>query len=118
MATGAETGRRLAMVLFVLAVCVTLVLSLLPPSQLPAGSVNDKLAHAVTHAALAMLWLFGRRRPQLLPAFVGLGLLGLLVEGLQSLTGYRHAEVLDVVANLAGTASGCLLWYLAIGHRN
>lgn len=111
MPTGMETKRRVALALFVASVAGMLVLSLVPPAQLPSAGINDKVSHALTHALLALLWFTSRRQPRMVSGLAGLAVLGILVEGLQSLTGYRHAEGLDVAANLLGTATGSLIWH-------
>ncbi|MBL4782161.1 MAG: hypothetical protein JKX92_07960 [Porticoccaceae bacterium] len=41
---------------------------------------------------------------------------GLLIEGLQSLTGYRSAELGDMLANATGLGLGCLLLSLVAGR--
>ena len=69
--------------------------------------------HAMTFAVLAMLGCsaYPERKVQVL---LGLLAYGVLIELLQSLTDYRMAEALDVVADGVGILVGwtftCLLW--------
>jgi VanZ family protein len=86
------------------------VLSLIP---IPAESVpgGDKVAHLVTYAALgAWFSLLVDRAAQLVWSVAGLIGFGVLMEGLQALTGYRFAEWADVVANTSGVLLGTLFY--------
>lgn len=90
--------------------------SLLPlPFRISAHHL-DKLWHGLTYACM-MFWfvqLYGRSRNWILAlGFIGLGI---LVEGLQSLTGYRTAEVADAVANSIGVAVGWGLFQTPLGR--
>lgn len=84
--------------------------SLLPSAALPGLPFPgaDKLQHLLGYAALSgyAAMLFADRRAQDRAA-VGLVLLGLAIEGAQwGLTASRSADLLDLLANLAGVASG------------
>jgi VanZ family protein len=93
---------------FFICLAVVLALSLMPPEPLPTTGW-DKANHALAFAVLAML---GCRSYPGRQVSVLLGLLayGVLIEFLQSLTGYRTAELLDVVADGVGLVIG---WPLA-----
>jgi VanZ family protein len=86
-------------------------LSLAPHPPEPPLSFNgiDKLEHALAYAML-MLWfcqLYGERRVRLFLAFVAMGI---GIEILQGLSGYRYFEYADMLANASGVLIG---WGLA-----
>lgn len=88
-------------------VLVVVVLSLAPRLPEPGVEHLDKLHHLVAYFVL-MNWFaqlhagFGAR------AGLGAGFaaLGLILEWLQGLSGYRDASALDAMANTAGVALG------------
>lgn len=86
-------------------------LSLTPsPLDLKLGlPAQDKLGHFLAYALLA--WWFGQIYPSRLQGFwaVFLVFLGISLEIMQDLLGYRHFEYLDMLANTLGVASGYLL---------
>ncbi|MHB1121361.1 MAG: VanZ family protein [Ramlibacter sp.] len=90
--------------------CMTAVLGLclMPPAQHLPSTGWDKANHALAFAVLAVL---GLATDPARAARVLLGLLafGAAIEVLQSLTGYRTAEWLDLVADGAGLLAGWLL---------
>lgn len=92
--------------LFWALVCVTVVMSLLPVEQLPqAAHFWDKAQHALGFAALAFMGLqVGARRP--LGTLVALAVLGMGIEGAQSLTGWRQGDWQDWLADVVGLALG------------
>ncbi|OUS11610.1 hypothetical protein A9Q89_08790 [Gammaproteobacteria bacterium 53_120_T64] len=77
----------------------------------------DKIIHLSTYALLYICaWL---AFPGALLNWTLHGSLlayGLLIEGLQSLTGYRSAELADMLANATGLGLGCLLLSLLAGR--
>ena len=86
-----------------------LALCLMPPAQHLPSTGWDKTNHALAFAVLALLGLAaypGRTARVLL----GLLAFGAAIEVLQSLTGYRTAAWLDLLADGAGVAAG---WQLA-----
>ena len=90
-----------------------LVLGLLAAlTSVPAAAtlaVNDKLIHLLGFVGL-MVWFGGIFQPRLGPVLaLGLSAYGLLIELLQSLTVTRHAEGLDLLADVAGVLLGWLL---------
>lgn len=88
-------------------------LSLLP--GVPAVGPSDKLNHLLAYAVL-MTWFGGiyARRLHLAIA-VRLIILGLLLEGLQALSGQRQMEALDALANAIGVV---LAWIVARDRLN
>jgi VanZ family protein len=93
---------------FLLCLIVVLALSLLPAQPLPTTGW-DKANHVLAFAVLAVLGCrsYPKRRIRVL---LGLLAYGVLIELLQALTGYRTAELLDVVADAVGLVIG---WPLA-----
>ncbi len=84
-------------------------LSLIPAPPSIDVTAGDKVAHVLAYATL-MLWFLqlypARRRLLLAISFV---LMGVGLEALQGLTGWRSFQYLDMVANTAGVALGWLL---------
>lgn len=99
---------------FLILVTVT-VLSLIPlPPQPPTGV--DKLQHLMAYAAIAG-WFACCIHPRLLWVVVGFAVVwGLMLELLQSLTGYRMFDWLDVLANSGGALLGGLLARSPLGN--
>ncbi|NKE64808.1 VanZ family protein [Ramlibacter sp. RBP-2] len=94
---------------FWLCMASVLALCLMPPAQHLPSTGWDKANHALGFAVLAVLGLaaYPARTARVL---AGLLAFGALIEVLQSLTGYRTAEWLDLLADGAGLAAG---WPLA-----
>ena len=87
------------------------VLSLMPIAA-DGPQVNDKLAHFVTYAILSGWFSLLAAGGHWLPAiWIGLGVFGIAIEGLQGLTEHRSAEWADVVANGLGAAGGLLGYF-------
>ena len=96
------TQRRWA---FWLGVVVVLALALMRPTHFMPSTGWDKANHALAFAVLTLLGCLsypGRG----IRVLLGLFAYGILIEVLQTLTGYRTGEVLDVVADTAGIALG------------
>ncbi len=97
-------------------VVLVVVLSLSPAAPLPVDFPwMDKLLHVLAYGVL-MLWfaqLHHRSRYGWLAG--GFVMLGILLEVLQSYTGYRSGDFWDVAANSLGTALG---WGLAFKGMN
>ena len=101
---------KLALLGLVLAGSVIGILSLLPGSELPAQSLNDKLNHFIAYGVLAFLGALGRHQVSLFWATVLVIGYGLLLEALQGLMPFgRSASWLDAVANTAGAVCGILI---------
>ncbi|WP_035384298.1 VanZ family protein [Ferriphaselus sp. R-1] len=115
--------RKAWLVLGWLWVAVVFYLSLTPHPPEPVQFWNvDKLEHALAYALL-MLWFcqLAYSRVRLGLAFVAMGV---GIEFLQGMTGYRYFEYADMLANstgvllgwgLAGTAAGRILLKIEAG---
>lgn len=89
---------------------VVLLLALLPVADKVVFSGQDKLVHGITFAALFLL--SKQSLPagaSLWPIYPGLIGYGVLMEVLQNLTGYRHMETMDLLADLMGLIAGHLM---------
>jgi len=114
--------RRRAYSRWAFSVClvVVLVVALMPPQAIVPPTGWDKANHAMAFAVLAMLGCsaFPERKA---PVLLGLLAYGGLIELLQSLTGYRTAETLDVVADGVGLLVGWtftrLLWRIRLASQ-
>lgn len=83
-------------------ICVT-ALSLLPAPQLPSVTGWDKANHFLAYGSMMFWW--GMLRPdQRVPWAIGLMMMGLALELLQSATPERYMEWQDAVANGIGIA--------------
>ena len=95
--------------LLVLAICAA---SLVPMPQLPTDLLNhaDKWQHVVAYF-VAMGWFSQliSRKKLLLKAALAIFALGVALEFLQSLTGYRSLDRFDVLANSAGVLLGLMV---------
>ncbi|WP_374012512.1 VanZ family protein [Pseudoxanthomonas koreensis] len=96
--------------LWLLAVALVVVLSLVPPPQMPMPQHGDKvehlLAYAVLAAGLVQVLVPGRT---LVLAGAGLVLLGVALEWMQgSFTATRQPDIADAVANTVGVILGLL----------
>ena len=91
---------------------LAVVLSLVPlpaaPLAVPEG---DKLGHFLAYFALTAWYAqLARTTRELAWRALGFVALGVALEALQSLTGWRHGnDPIDALANLAGAATGFLL---------
>src|SRR5687768_18404045 len=90
---------------FSVCLVVVLVAALVPPQTLVSPVVWDKANHALAFAVLGMLACLGYPERKL-PVLLGLVAYGVLIELLQSLTGYRTGDALDVVADGVGRLFG------------
>ncbi len=94
----------------VAALCLILLLSMIPMKGPAPFDLSDKLLHFLAFVFLT-LWFMGVFVPAAAPRIAAaLAGYGLLIELLQSLTPTRMAEPLDVVSDLAGILAG---WALA-----
>ncbi|MDQ2694005.1 MAG: VanZ family protein [Pseudomonadota bacterium] len=96
-----------------LLVLTVMVLSLMPQPPQPPGLTWDKAQHLLAYGVL-MLWFrqaFAPRR-----RWIGfLVLLGVGLECLQGLSGGRHFEYADMLANTLGVGCGLLLAATPLG---
>lgn len=92
-------------------VVLTAALSWTPVQHLPQQVFDlwDKAQHALGFAALAYSGLSAYPRR---PLRLALGLLayGVLIEWVQSATGWRHGDVADWLADALGVAVGAAVW--------
>jgi VanZ family protein len=102
---------RFWLIIGVLQVAVVFWLSLAPkPPQPFQFDMADKVSHLAAYALL--MWWFSvtaaRNRQRIFYAayFV---LMGVVIEILQGMSGYRHFQVADMLANVAGVAAGWLM---------
>lgn len=113
--------------LYVLAIMLVIVLSLVPNDALRQVNVigNDKLGHALAYFTLMAfaVQLQDARRDWSRAAF-GLLLMGIVIEWLQHQSGLRRADIRDVYANASGIVLGALTaltparaWLLALDRR-
>lgn len=94
------------------------VLSLLPHPPKPlAFESADKLEHLLAYAWL-MLWFCQVRltTQERLRYWVGLSLLGVALEWLQGMGGYRYFEYGDMLANASGVLLGWGLAHTPMGR--
>lgn len=101
---------------FWLCMAAVLALCLMPPAQHLPSTGWDKANHALAFAVLAVLGLvaYPTRAARVL---LGLLAFGAAIEVLQSLTGYRTAEWLDLLADGAGVVAGWPLARWSGAHR-
>lgn len=87
-------------------VLVVVYLSLTPRPPPTNIELGDKIGHLAAYAGLMGWWLQIHRRPERLAlVFV---LMGLALEILQSLSGFRNGDIFDVAANTLGVGLGWL----------
>jgi VanZ family protein len=99
---------RLWHVIGFLAIVALVVLSLVPLPRLgPDIPDGDKIGHFAAYGLIGAWYglLLGRGR-RLLAAAFGLIGIGLILESLQGLTGYRQTDLMDAAANALGVAIG------------
>lgn len=93
-----------------------LVLSLWPDVSVPDVGVswNDKLGHFIAYLVLMLWFALPYPRPRHLWIGFRLVALGILIEILQWLSGYRYFELADIGADTLGVVAG---WLLARWHK-
>lgn len=107
----ASRNRVIFLLLGWLIIVVVCLLSLLPLS-LPQGGVSgsDKVGHYLAYFIMTYWFLHLYKKPlYVMLAFI---LMGVVIEWLQLLTGYRFFEIADIIANTAGILSAWLLLYV------
>lgn len=107
--------RKVWLILGWLWVAAIFYLSLTPhPPEPVSFNGADKFEHALAYAVL-MLWFcqLNMRRVRLFFAFV---LMGVGIEILQGMTGYRYFEYADMMANATGVLFGWALALTALGR--
>ena len=90
------------------------ILSLLPQDQTAIQvPFTDKVAHFVTYLILSFVALLSSKQKHSLFTILAVQILiGVCVEGAQSLTPDRTPEFLDIVANSSGVLFGALIYFL------
>ena len=110
-----RTFRHAWLALGALWIAAVVYLSLIPPPPQPLPfSYLDKLEHALAYGFL-MLW-FSHAYQKIQPRIVAAALLiflGIVLEYLQRMTGYREFSYADMLANGAGVLLGWALAYTA-----
>lgn len=101
-----------------LLVGLVVYLSLIPhPPEPLSFPQSDKLEHGFAYASLSLwfcqLYLRGRQR---IAVVVALVTLGVVIEILQGLSGYRYFEYADMLANSVGVLLGVLLARTPLGR--
>jgi|AntAceMinimDraft_1070359.scaffolds.fasta_scaffold00364_27 VanZ family protein len=91
---------------------LVLLLSLLPTEQLPPITLDiwDKAQHALGFLFLGVLgfWSYAHRHMRVL---LGLLIFGAAIELMQSVTGWRHGDWLDWLADALGVVVAYFLFY-------
>jgi VanZ family protein len=102
------TLRQFWIFLGCLLVLLVVYLSLAPKPPQTTMSFGDKIGHFAAYAALMSWWHQIDRNPwRLALLFI---LMGLALEILQSLSGFRQGDIFDMAANTAGVGIG---WFSA-----
>ncbi|MBD3610763.1 MAG: VanZ family protein [Gammaproteobacteria bacterium] len=92
-------------------VAVIIVLSLMPAPPAVPG-LSDKVEHAFAYALL-MSW-FGQLGKLSVKWIIGWASMGVAIEIMQGLSGYRYFDYYDMVANSTGVLIG---WLLLKSHK-
>tara|TARA_R110002073_G_scaffold108336_9_gene243595 strand:- start:23528 stop:23914 length:387 start_codon:yes stop_codon:yes gene_type:complete len=104
------------------AILITIIIALLSLLNLnnvdiPIGS-SDKIGHTIAYFSLTVSWLYTFVRKQNFNKFarysiVGCFIYGIVIEVLQTtITSYRTASYLDILANSAGIVLAILVFHL------
>lgn len=96
-------------------IALIIYLSLAPISSvMPSAAGTDKVMHIAAYAIM-MIWfgLIYKARRRVIVLGIAFIILGIVLEILQGLTGYRSMEVMDMIANNAGV----LIGWIAIQSR-
>jgi len=97
--------------IWIAAIILVIVLSLVPPPALPVPHWFDKVEHFLSYALLSTgaVMLFARMRTQALAA-AGLVMLGIALEIAQAaLTATRAGDSADALANTLGVFAGLMM---------
>lgn len=107
----AESLKGPLRILWLLAILVVVVGSLLPGNSLPMRAlsylpVSDKFDHAAAYAVLAWLPAIHERKKAIVAFALGAVALGIGLEYLQLWSGWRDFEIGDMVADAVGVVCG------------
>lgn len=107
---------RTAVVLAIIGVVLVWIACLVPLQQSGGFQYTDKFEHAAAYLlqTLTLTILFPRFRWQIMVWFL---CQGAVIEGLQSITSYRSAEMADMAANTIGVVLGLSLSYTPLALR-
>ena len=117
MARKLAEARKLLRGVWLLAVLVVIVGSLLPSDSGAMRAINrlplsDKAEHSAAYAFLAFVPAIHERRRRVLAFTVGAVLLGVALEFAQLWSGWRDFEIADMVADAVGAAAGLALGWM------
>jgi VanZ family protein len=106
-----ERMKRLLRLFWCLAILCDIVASLLPADSLPIRTLDelalsDKIEHIAMYAVLALLPAIIERRRVVAAGALGAVALGVALEYLQLLSGWRSFEYADMAASAAGVSVG------------
>jgi len=95
-----------------------LVLSLVPlPSEVDLSNNRDKVAHAFAYLSMTFWFaLLFRGRLRQLGIALAFAAMGVAIEYLQRMTGYRTFDVADMAANAIGAGLGWALAQTPLRH--
>jgi VanZ family protein len=111
--SGRLTPRRAWIFLGCLLIGCVAYLSLTPEPPAMDARFSDKLGHLAAYGVLMAWWhQIDRNAWRLALLFI---LMGLLLEILQSLSGFRQGDIFDLAANTFGIALGWLIARLGLG---
>ena len=98
----------------VLSIALALIISLLSLIDSGENTIqhNDKLIHFSIYAILTYITLIASRKTNILVLLATILLLGISLEFLQSMTGLRNFEYMDIIANSLGIFGGFLFYFL------
>lgn len=94
--------KRIALVGLVLAILAITALALIPAPEMPLGSGWDKLDHWSAFFILSLLAAHAFPQRQFWQIASALVTYGIAIEIAQYFTGYRSADIMDVVADSIG----------------
>ena len=109
--THSAQAKRLLRTLWLAAIVIVVVGSLLPAYSAPMRALaelhlSDKLEHVGAYAVLAFLPAIHERRRFIIAAAIGTVLLGIGLEFGQLFTGWRDFEIGDMLADAVGVCFG------------
>jgi VanZ family protein len=112
------SGLNLLLLALIWTIILT-VLSLISFKKLPAIKLpgEDKTAHFIFYFVLTLVWYIALakiHKKKYLKFIIAIAVIiyGIIIEILQGLTNYRHADINDVFANTGGTFLALMFIYL------
>ncbi len=103
---------------WILSTCVITIGSLMPLREPPPLLPSDKWQHLLAYGVLSWLACKAANRSQRALWLLGTAMVGVIIELLQGLTGYRFFEWGDLLANGVGILLGALLFLIVERYRN